>query len=346
MKGLIGSSVLSLPFGFAAGSLIPSIGCLIFSLGVSLYAGIIITQSCVETHRFQLNCVFQTEKIKPPWDNILTSFCLVICVINSMITCASYVTVASDTISYFVTDVRHIYWKLMATYLVYFPLCLIDLSDLWCTSFLGLLSMLFTLGVLYFSDSTVDPAQEELEFCAWAPSWNIVSVLGICIQAFVLQYSIPPMYSTLKSRKIDEFIGCLWVAHILTFWVYLAFGYLGYKRFGASVEGDVLLDLSDGLSGGMARLFVCMSIIGSYPLMITGTVNTIQGQFFRSKNTTFSVIVQVVGLMHVQNCSSSVGWVEKSLFIWTCVTICLIISIIIKDFGMLIAYNGVIGLIF
>eukprot|EP00493_Phyllostaurus_siculus_P025500 UN25844 len=89
MKALIGSTVLSLPYAFAMGSLIPSILALVFSLSVSLYSCMMIVEACLMNNKYELNTIFRL--LRPPWNRILTNMCLIACLVNSIIVCGSYI---------------------------------------------------------------------------------------------------------------------------------------------------------------------------------------------------------------------------------------------------------------
>lgn len=175
------------------------------------------------------------------------------------------------------------------TVLVLLPLCMIKhLSVLAPFSFLGLLGLFFTVGVMvwrYF-DGTYDPdrggkylvdlpehLQPSFGHDGASSAWSKEFLILVCMtfQAYFAHYNAPRYYVELKHNTIGRFTTVVASSFGFTAFTYIILTAFGFLTFGSHCDGNVLNNYStnDNLAS-CCRLAIAVALAFTYPLPFIG----------------------------------------------------------------------------
>jgi len=311
VKACVGTSMLSLPWAFAGGSLIPSMIVLCLSSFSVVISIVIIVLACEELKAFNVPALL---KEFPPWlTRVMEVSTFIMCLIQTGLALVSYIVLAADSMIKVIPGLSRTSWSLLFAFGIYFPLCLMKLKDLWFTSAVGLSAAFYTFVLI-----CVYSGPPPVDYCFFEFNMEWFTVAGVSTQAVCLFYCIPPMYENLENRSVKKFSKATITAFIICTIFYGAFSSIAYLNFGNASLGDILLNLPENLASHVARFGQLICVLGSYPLIFLGTITTIEGQFFGEFSSQFQRVGTIFGL-HV---------------------IFLSLSLVLPDLGVLNSING------
>jgi len=315
MKSSIGSCVLSITWTFSQATLLPGILFFIIATVYTTLCYIIIIKNCEKLNEFTLNKLFTNL----PGGKIFEFLCWTISGFCGMLSCATYIDLVRDTIlkvSPQVTSFWLITIQTIVTWLTFYPLSLLELKDLWITSVLGILSVLYALVLIWCHPVEETATMEIFDFNMLG--WCNVAVLGT--QCYSGTFVIPPLYRDYVKGGGDtrDFISALTLGNSLTCFIYIIFAVSAYIVFGDNVEGDVLLNLPQSFLCHIARFGQLISVIGAFPLLTAGALSEFEGQFFGEFKNFF----------------------QRAICVTVFVLVAYIIALLIPDLGMVNLINA------
>jgi amino acid permease len=176
---------------------------------------------------------------------------------------------------------------LAVTGLVITPLCLLkDLSSLAPFSLLGIMGMVYTAIAMiyrYLDGSYALPAGKFLDSVIAQPSFGtkgasaalspssfiIISMLG---SAYMAHFNAPKFYNDLIDRTVPKFNYVVKTSFTISIALFCIMSGVGYLTFGASSNGLILNNYSNGDTiMSLSSIAVALSIVFSYPLVFVGT---------------------------------------------------------------------------
>ena len=283
VKGIVGSGVLSLPYGIAVygnapGAVLPAT-LLIALMGViSAYTFGLIGRVCQATN---------TQSYSDAWDaTVGTSSSWLIafsCFFDCFAGCLSYSMILADTFVNLMASggvgISRTQSLLGVTGLVLTPLCFLkNLSSLAPFSLVGILGMFYTfvaMAIRYTGGSyAVGGALRDTALKAplfgnlgAAGAWSPKALILTCMlsNAYIAHFNAPKFLKELKNNTMSRFhqvIGWSFGASVL---LYAGIAGLGFLTFGAASNGLILNSYSNkDLLMSIARFAVAISVTFRY----------------------------------------------------------------------------------
>lgn len=297
-KNLVGAGALGLPSGVAAFANSPSalIPASLVMIGMGLcfaYYFLLMGRICGLT---------RAASYREAWEITMGDQCagvvpLAIILMASLGNLAYSMILADTTKSLLLTAgfaVTRTQSMIAVTVLVLLPLCMIKhLSVLAPFSFLGLLGLFFTVGVmaLRYFDGTYDPDRggkyleglpEDLQpsfgSVGAGGAWSSKFLILVCMsyQAYFAHYNSPRYYVELKNNTIGRFTTVVASSFGFSAAIYIALTTFGFLTFGANSDGNILNNYStnDGLAT-CCRLAIAVALAFTYPLPFIGVRDAI-----------------------------------------------------------------------
>ena len=294
IKNLVGAGALGLPSGVAAfanspSALIPAFMVIVIMGVVFAYYFLLMGRLCALTRAASYREVWEITM----GDYFAGVVPLAIILMASLGNLAYSMILADTTKSLLIaagfTSVTRTESLIGVTLFVLLPLCMVKkLSVLAPFSFLGLLGLLFTVGVmaLRYFDGTYDPDQggkylgglpKDLQ-----PSFGNLGALGalssnflilVCMtfQAYFCHYNAPRYFVELKNNTIRRFTTVVASSFGVSAVIYIVLMAFGFLTFGANCNGNILnnYSTSDNLAS-CCRLAIAVALACTYPLPFIG----------------------------------------------------------------------------
>jgi len=275
VKANIGTSMLSLPWAFAGSGMFPGIFVMAVSIFTTGFCAATISRACRITGDSSSIPVLTQRMARLPSRvrNSIDFFLVIFCLIQCGLALVSYVVLAADSMIK-VFGMSRLFWSPIFSILIFFPLSLFKLKDLWITSVIGLSAAAYCFFLICYYRSDNEP----VNMCWFDISWEWLTVAGVSTQSTCLFYCIPPMYMSMENRR--DFPKAAWTGYFISFLFYAAFAFMGYLHFGLDVQGDILLNLPESLLSQVARLAQLVCVTGSFPLIYAGLLTTMEAQLF------------------------------------------------------------------
>jgi amino acid permease len=284
--------MLSLPAGVAAfsshpGAMLPATA-IITALGIlSGYTFSLIGRSCSST---------KADSYEQAWARSVSEKSAAVpaaaCIATCFAGCLAFTLIASDSFSSLLAAFgvkgllanRKVLIGLMSVF-VLLPLSLIkNLGSLGFTSMLGTGGLLYTAGMMgkrYFDGSYLPGGKfaalisaEKVPAFAATPGGRpllflvLVSMLGTAYEA---HFNAPLFYRELKDNTVSRFNTLVTASFGIAIATMTAVTSFGYLTFGGAAQGYILNNYaSSDMLAMIARLFVGLSIVFSYPLCFVG----------------------------------------------------------------------------
>lgn len=289
VKGIVGSGVLSLPYGIAVYGDAPSAALpatiIVALMGViSAYTFGLIGRVCQATN---------TESYSEAWDATVGPSTAGIVAFSCFFDCfagiLSYSMILADTfvnlLEFGGISITRTQSLLGVTGFVLTPLCFMkNLSSLAPFSLVGILGMLYTavaMAIRYFggayavggafrATAAKAPAFGSLgASAAWSPKALVLACM--LSNAYIAHFNAPKFLKELKNNTMSRFhqvIGWSFGASVL---LYAGMSALGFLTFGSASNGLILNSYSNkDLLMSIARFAVAISVTFSYPLCFIG----------------------------------------------------------------------------
>eukprot|EP01083_Nonionella_stella_P057850 151703_1 len=162
-------------------------------------------------------------------------------------------------------------------YLILFPLSLLDhLDSLKYSSFVGIIGCMYGIGLVAY---TYFDTGEHLPNTVFSVNyhtqshdntkvfWFWMSSLPVFLASFNTHFNCPALFGELRDRSTRKYVKISSISFILVLIVNGLIGMFGYFTFGTNLDENILHSLPNGLVAGIARFILLSTIIGTYPLL-------------------------------------------------------------------------------
>lgn len=283
VKGIVGSGVLSLPYGIAVygnapGAVLPAT-LLIAAMGlISAYTFGMIGRVCQATN---------TQSYSDAWDATVgksTSGLIAFsCFFDCFAGCLSYSMILADTfvnlLAYGGVGITRTQSLLGVTGLVLTPLCFLkNLSSLAPFSLVGILGMLYTfvaMAIRYTGGAyAIGGAYRQTALTAplfgsvgAAGAWSPKALILTCMlsNAYIAHFNAPKFLKELKNNTMARFHQVIGWSFGVSVLLYAGIAGLGFLTFGAASNGLILNSYSNkDLLMSIARFAVAISVTFRY----------------------------------------------------------------------------------
>mmetsp|Transcript_20431 Transcript_20431/g.26341 ORF Transcript_20431/g.26341 Transcript_20431/m.26341 type:complete len:486 (+) Transcript_20431:248-1705(+) len=289
VKSIVGSGVLSLPYGVAAfgnapSALIPAVAITTIMGGLSAYTFGMIARVCRETNTMSYADAWDASVGKRTAPLIAFS-CFFDCFAGAL----SYSMILADTaVNLFKASgiaVGRTPALLTITTFILLPLCLMkNLNSLAPFSLVGIISMLYitlAMGVrwlgsayapggTYFASQLVEPVFGAAGAKS-ALSFKVLILTCMLTNAYIAHFNAPKFLAELKDNTMGRFNKVIAWSFGISIALYAAATSFGFLTFGSVSNGFILNNYSvkDKLMS-LASIAVTISITTSYPLIFVG----------------------------------------------------------------------------
>lgn len=267
LKNMVGAGIFSLPIGLQHAS--PTVGLgLLAMIAVLSASSFFMIGYCI--------AVWKLRTLSQLWGRLVGRCAWVIDLmifVNGWFCLVSYMVLIGDftTRSFsaflgpthpFARSRALCLWSLTLTVLL--PLSLAgDLRSLAVTSGLGLAVLAYVIAFVvqdsWFAGGLVGLVGE----------WRLGSfeTIALFAQAFGAHYNAPKMFSELARPTLSRWALLSTISHTVAFFVYATFAWSGFRRFGSSVQGNVMRNYEPGVAVNIAWFGMAFSTSVSYPLV-------------------------------------------------------------------------------
>ncbi|XP_038609998.1 putative sodium-coupled neutral amino acid transporter 7 [Tachyglossus aculeatus] len=130
-------------------------------------------------------------------------------------------------------------------------------------------------------DKEMVPQEIPTRPASWMAVFNAMPTICFGFQCHV---SSVPVFNSMRRPQVKTWGGVVTAAMVIALFVYLGTGICGFLTFGVSVDPDVLLSYpSDDLPVAIARAFIILSVLTSYPILHFCGRAVLEGLWLRYK---------------------------------------------------------------
>ncbi|KAL7581380.1 hypothetical protein ACA910_021972 [Epithemia clementina (nom. ined.)] len=289
VKSIIGSGVLSLPYGVAyygnaPSALIPAVLIVSAMGGLSAYTFGLIGRVCKNTNTMSYSDAWDAA-VGKRFSPLIAFSCFFDCFAGVL----SYSMILADSAVNLLAGVGVAVSRTQAllaiTSTILLPLCLMkNLSSLAPFSLVGIVSMLYitlAMGVRYFGQAyapggaffasqLAQPSFGQMGAKS-ALSLNALILTCMLTNAYIAHFNAPKFLAELKDNTMGRFSKVIAWSFGISVAIYAAATSFGFLTFGAACNGFILNNYSvrDKLMS-LASIAVTISITTSYPLIFVG----------------------------------------------------------------------------
>jgi len=227
------------------------------------------------------------------------------------------------------------------TVIILTPLVLLkDLKKLGPCSFIGIAAIAYCVLLLIFTTISYTNKDDFILGTAYSTSstfelmdWNIgfFIMTNVCTQAYVCHYSVQRIYLGMKDRTINKMWIANGISYLFVMILYLIFAICGYILYGSKCPSDVLIAFVGGIDVIIARLAMCISVCGTFPLAFVSCQATLEDKFFNKERNT---------IWNYENKPKL-----RTMVIITTQCVYLILACIIPTIGPVVSVNGAVSTI-
>ena len=290
VKSIVGSGVLSLPYGVAAfgnapSALIPAVAIVSIMGGLSAYTFQLIARVCRDTNTLSYSDAWDVA-VGKRWSPLVAFSCFFDCFAGVL----SYSMILADSAVNLLKAsgmaVGRTNALLSITSVILLPLCLMkNLSSLAPFSLVGIISMLYitlAMGIrwlggsytsttgAYYASQLATPVFGNAGAKA-ALSFKVLILTCMLTNAYIAHFNAPKFLAELKDNTMGRFNQVIAWSFGISVALYAAATSFGFLTFGGVSNGFILNNYSvqDKLMS-LASIAVTISITTSYPLLFTG----------------------------------------------------------------------------
>nr|XP_036881260.1 putative sodium-coupled neutral amino acid transporter 7 isoform X2 [Manis javanica] len=118
---------------------------------------------------------------------------------------------------------------------------------------------------------------------SWIAVFNAMPTICFGFQCHV---SSVPVFNSMQQPKVKTWGGVVTAAMVIALAVYMGTGICGFLTFGAAVDPDVLLSYpSEDMAVAVARAFIILSVLTSYPILHFCGRAVVEGLWLRYQGT-------------------------------------------------------------
>ena len=289
VKSIVGSGVLSLPYGVAyygnaPSALIPAVFIVSLMGGLSAYTFGLIGRVCKNTNTVSYSDAWDAT-VGKRFSPLIAFSCFFDCFNGAL----SYSMILADSAVNLLAGVGVAVTRTQAllglTSTVLLPLCLMkNLSSLAPFSLVGIVSMLYitlAMGIRFFGKAYA-PGGEFFASQLAQPSFgqmgassalslNTLILTCMLTNAYIAHFNAPKFLAELKNNTMGRFAKVIGWSFGISVAIYAVATSLGFLTFGSACNGFILNNYSvrDKLMS-LASIAVTISITTSYPLIFVG----------------------------------------------------------------------------
>ncbi|XP_043842499.1 putative sodium-coupled neutral amino acid transporter 7 [Dromiciops gliroides] len=174
-------------------------------------------------------------------------------------------------------------------------------------------------------DKEMSPEDVPTRPTSWMAVFNAMPTICFGFQCHV---SSVPVFNSMQRPKVQTWGGVVTAAMVIALFVYMGTGICGFLTFGVSVNPDVLLSYpSNDILVAIARVFIIISVLTSYPILHFCGRAVLEGLWLRYKGET---VEEDVARERRRRVLQTVAW-----FLLT-----LVLALFIPDIGKVISIIG------
>jgi len=162
-----------------------------------------------------------------------------------------------------------------AVALLLLPLCFLDMKYLSFTSSLSVLVNLYIFGYVLYEFSQVQWVPQD-NSCLVGLSSGTFTFFSVLMFSVIIQMCVLPMYQQLQDRTPAKFQHCVVVSFTFLFVFTMLFGAAAYMVFGTGTLSNILKNFPRDFAADIARVGMCLVILGVYPIMLSPMVAPIR----------------------------------------------------------------------
>ncbi|KAM3829057.1 sodium-coupled neutral amino acid transporter 7 isoform 2-T2 [Vipera latastei] len=154
-----------------------------------------------------------------------------------------------------------------------------------CLSVIGTWYVTIVVIIKYFwPDQVISPEEITTSPASWVSVFNAMPTICFGFQCHV---SSVPIFNSMKCPQVRSWGVVVTAAMVIALFVYMGTGVCGFLTFGESVQQDVLLSYpSDDIPVAIARAFIILSVLTSYPILHFCGRTVLEGLWLRYKGET------------------------------------------------------------
>ncbi|XP_013371684.1 PREDICTED: putative sodium-coupled neutral amino acid transporter 7 isoform X1 [Chinchilla lanigera] len=196
-------------------------------------------------------------------------------------------------------------------------------------SFLSVVGTWYVTAIIIIKyiwpDKEMTPSNILTRPASWMAVFNAMPTICFGFQCHV---SSVPVFNSMQRPELKTWGGVVTAAMVIALAVYMGTGICGFLTFGAAVDPDVLLSYpSEDIAVAVARAFIILSVLTSYPILHFCGRAVVEGLWLRYQGVS---VEEDVGREQRRRVLQTLVW-----FLLT-----LLLALFIPDIGKVIAVIG------
>ncbi|KAM9366106.1 sodium-coupled neutral amino acid transporter 7 [Symphorus nematophorus] len=340
VNAALGAGLLNFPAAFnMAGGVTAGVMLQMFML-IFIISGLVILGYCSQVSN---ESTYQ-EVVRATCGKVTGVLCEVAIAIYTFGTCIAFFIVIGDQLERLIDAIAHEpegtvheYWYAdrKFTIIVTAVLIILPLSIPKEIGFQKYASALSVMGTWYVTivviikyiwpDSAVTPGYSPTSSSSWTAVFNAMPTICFGFQCHV---SCVPVFDSMSRKEIKPWGVVVTLSMIICLFVYTGTGVCGFLTFGSNVSQDVLMSYPpDDIAVAIARAFIVICVITSYPILHFCGRAVIEGLWLRFQGEQVEVCVRRERRRRI-----------LQTLVWFVVT--LVLALFIPDIGRVISLIG------
>ncbi|XP_060901722.1 sodium-coupled neutral amino acid transporter 7 [Labrus mixtus] len=340
VNAALGAGLLNFPAAFnMAGGVIAGVMLQMFML-IFIITGLVILGYCSKVSN---ESTYQ-EVVRASCGKVTGVICEVAIAVYTFGTCIAFFIVIGDQLDRLIAaaghdegdTVSHLwYTDRKFTIVVTAVLIILPLSIPKEIGFQKYASMLSVMGTWYVTivviikyiwpDREITPGYIPTSASSWTAVFNAMPTICFGFQCHV---SSVPVFDSMSKKEIKPWGVVVTLSMIICLFVYIGTGVCGFLTFGSNVSQDVLMSYPpDDIAVAIARAFIVVCVITSYPILHFCGRAVIEGLWLRFQGEQVEVCVRREQRRRI-----------LQTLVWFVVT--LVLALFIPDIGRVISLIG------
>ncbi|CAN9507030.1 unnamed protein product [Ophioblennius macclurei] len=337
VNAALGAGLLNFPAAFSmAGGVTAGVMLQMFML-IFIISGLVILGYCCLVS----NEGTYQEVVRATCGRVTGVLCEVAIAVYTFGTCIAFFIVIGDQLDRLIAAMTHEpaadYWYTdrKFTIVVTAVLVILPLSIPKEIGFQKYASALSVMGTWYVTivviikyiwpDKEVTPGDVPTSAASWTAVFNAMPTICFGFQCHV---SCVPVFNSMSRKEIKPWGLVVTLSMIICLFVYTGTGVCGFLTFGSNVNQDVLISYpSDDVAVAIARAFIVICVVTSYPILHFCGRAVIEGLWLRFQGEQVEVCVRRERRRRI-----------LQTLVWFVVT--LVLALFIPDIGRVISLIG------
>ncbi|XP_045888096.1 putative sodium-coupled neutral amino acid transporter 7 [Micropterus dolomieu] len=305
VNAALGAGLLNFPAAFSmAGGVIAGVMLQMFML-IFIISGLVILGYCSQVSN---ESTYQ-EVVRASCGKVTGVICEVAIAVYTFGTCIAFLIVIGDQLDLLIAAIAHETDKTVSGYwytdrkftiVVTAVLVILPLSIPKEIGFQKYASTLSVIGTWYVTivvilksiwpDKMVIPGYVPTSSASWTAVFNAMPTICFGFQCHV---SCVPVFDSMSRREIKPWGVVVTLSMLICLFVYTGTGVCGFLTFGSNVSQDVLMSYPpDDIAVAIARAFIVICVITSYPILHFCGRAVIEGLWLRFQGEQVEVCVR------------------------------------------------------